>query len=169
MSQAITSDFYKKMRNRLRELREARGLSQEEASLACGLGKSTLGNYERGAQPLSEDALKKVADFFDVSTSDVTSESQAKEPSGSYRIVRQELARINKPNETRLEILLTEIQIRLEQFATCNEKDLNRYRKEIESRLSDYIKWVREESQELRQATLETGRERANIPPDKSK
>lgn len=52
---------------RLRSLREKRGLSQGEAANRMGLVRTTYSNYEAGNREPDNDTLKKFSDFFNVS------------------------------------------------------------------------------------------------------
>lgn len=53
--------------NRLRELRNSKGLSQLEVATELGITQQAYANYERGAREADYDTLKKLSDIFDVS------------------------------------------------------------------------------------------------------
>ncbi|MGG1613486.1 helix-turn-helix domain-containing protein [Paenibacillus phoenicis] len=53
---------------RLRKLRASKKLSQQELSDRLGLNRATYARYETGDTQPDIDTLKKLADFFDVST-----------------------------------------------------------------------------------------------------
>ncbi|MEE0897838.1 MAG: helix-turn-helix transcriptional regulator [Acutalibacteraceae bacterium] len=53
-------------KDRLKELRKAKGLSQVTLAERLGLSKSTIGAYETGDITPSVDALNLIADFFNV-------------------------------------------------------------------------------------------------------
>ena len=53
---------------RLRSLRERRGLSQGEAAKQMGIVRTTYSNYEAGNREPDNETLKKIATFFEVST-----------------------------------------------------------------------------------------------------
>lgn len=53
-------------KDRLKELRKAKGLSQVTLAERLGLSKSTVGAYETGDITPSVDALNLIADFFNV-------------------------------------------------------------------------------------------------------
>lgn len=53
---------------RLRLLREKRGLSQVEAAKRMGIVRTTYSNYEAGNREPDNDTLRKIAEFFEVST-----------------------------------------------------------------------------------------------------
>lgn len=52
---------------RLRYLREKRRMSQKALGELCGLGKTSIGQYERGEKVPSLVTLIELADIFDVS------------------------------------------------------------------------------------------------------
>ena len=53
---------------RLKELREAKGKSQEELSLFLGIARPTYTNYELGKREPDNEMLQKIANYFNVST-----------------------------------------------------------------------------------------------------
>ncbi len=53
--------------NRLRELRENRGLRQIDVSAVTGIDQKTLSNYETGKTNPDSYSLILLADFYDVS------------------------------------------------------------------------------------------------------
>ncbi len=54
-------------KDRLRQLRIARGYSQISLAEALGVSKSTIGSYETGDRKPSYDGQAKIAEFFHVS------------------------------------------------------------------------------------------------------
>ena len=52
--------------NRIRELREEKGISQTQLSQAMGLNSRTISNYERGLREPDFKTLKKLCDYFKV-------------------------------------------------------------------------------------------------------
>lgn len=68
---------------RLRELRISQGLSQEVLGQKCGVKKSSINMYERGARQPKIETLEMIADYFNVDleylrgTSDVKNKYQA--------------------------------------------------------------------------------------------
>lgn len=57
----------KEYANRLRELRENKGLTRQEAAARSGISFGKLQHYEQGTTDLSTEALVKLADFYGVS------------------------------------------------------------------------------------------------------
>lgn len=53
--------------DRIRILRERKGLSQKHLAYKLGMPNQSLSNYERGYREPPADVLKKLADFFEVS------------------------------------------------------------------------------------------------------
>jgi len=56
-----------KFGQRIRELREVRGLSQEEASFNCGINRTFYGCLERGEKSATINTIEKLAIGFKVS------------------------------------------------------------------------------------------------------
>lgn len=52
--------------DRLRELREARGITQQQLADWTGLGRTRIGNYERGVREPDLETQEILADFFNV-------------------------------------------------------------------------------------------------------
>ncbi len=55
------------MGNRLRELRESKGLSQTQLAIKLYVSKECISHYENETRHPSYDYLKRCAEFFDVS------------------------------------------------------------------------------------------------------
>ncbi len=55
------------MGNRIRDLREDKGMRQSDLAKAVGIDQRTISNYEIGKTNPDSDALIKLADFFGVS------------------------------------------------------------------------------------------------------
>ncbi len=66
--------------NRLRQLREDRGLSQLDLSKHLNIANSTLSLYEAGKREPDYDTLQRLADYFDVSTDYLLGRSEYKKP-----------------------------------------------------------------------------------------
>ncbi len=54
--------------NRIRELRKCQNLSALYVSTELGLSRNMIGAYERGEREPSLEVLKKISQFFNVST-----------------------------------------------------------------------------------------------------
>lgn len=54
--------------NRLKFLREEKGLLQEDIGKILGISGRAVGNYENGKRDMSPDTIIKLAEFFCVST-----------------------------------------------------------------------------------------------------
>ena len=52
---------------RLKELRQNRGVTQQEVANAIGCAESTYPKYERGERNIDIPTLKKLSKYFDVS------------------------------------------------------------------------------------------------------
>jgi len=59
----------KQLGKRLRELRKAAGLSQEELGFKAGIHRTYIGSVERGEQNVSVDNIHKLAKALNVSVS----------------------------------------------------------------------------------------------------
>ncbi len=53
--------------NRLKELRESKGLNMREAARLMGMPYTTYVNYEKGAREPNSETLVQLADFFETS------------------------------------------------------------------------------------------------------
>lgn len=59
------------MKNRLEELRKARGIRQEELAAALGVSRQTIGSLENGRYNPSIQLAFKIARFFDLYIEDI--------------------------------------------------------------------------------------------------
>ena len=57
-----------KTSERIRELRKARDVTQQELADAIKMNQSVVNRIERGTRPIRDDELKELARFFNVST-----------------------------------------------------------------------------------------------------
>lgn len=62
---------------RIKELRENAGLQQKELALELGIPSNTLSQYENGKREPNIEMLKKLADYFKVSTDFISGNSDA--------------------------------------------------------------------------------------------
>lgn len=76
-----------RMNKRLKDLREARGWSQQEAADALGMSHSGYVKWERGDRGLSDKARSKIARVYGVSKASLEDDSAppAPEPPANYR------------------------------------------------------------------------------------
>jgi transcriptional regulator with XRE-family HTH domain len=72
--------FYRKVGERIRSKRKARGLSQEGLAMAVGLKRPSMSNMEKGRQNLLLHTFYEIAETLDVSTSDLLPERVTSEP-----------------------------------------------------------------------------------------
>jgi len=63
-------DIKDKIGKRLRELRVAKGLSQERFSFECELDRTYIASIEQGRRNISIANIEKIAKAFDISVSD---------------------------------------------------------------------------------------------------
>jgi len=63
-------DIKEKIGNRLRELRTAKGLSQEKFSFECGLDRTYIASIEQGRRNVSIANIEKIAKAFNISVSE---------------------------------------------------------------------------------------------------
>ena len=69
--------------NRLRQLRERKGLSMKATALALGLPYTTYVNYEKGTREPGSDMLVKLADFFGTSIDYLLGKAEAETSAAS--------------------------------------------------------------------------------------
>ena len=55
------------MKNRVRELRRAQGITQAELARIIGVAQNTLSYWEQGKYDIDTDSLQRIADFFECS------------------------------------------------------------------------------------------------------
>ena len=74
------------------ELREARDMNQTELAQALEINRSVLNRIEQGTRPIRDDELKKLADYFHVTTDELLGRDA---PAPGYYL-DEETARRNK-------------------------------------------------------------------------
>jgi transcriptional regulator with XRE-family HTH domain len=67
MTTANNENIQKKFGNRLRQIRQNLGLSQEELAHLCNLDRSYVGGVERGERNISLVNIHKIADALNIS------------------------------------------------------------------------------------------------------
>lgn len=65
------SDILLQFGQRIRELRTARGLSQEDFAEQCGLDRTYVGGIERGERNLSLRNIKRIAKAFGINLAEL--------------------------------------------------------------------------------------------------
>lgn len=65
---------------RLKKMREEKGLTQEELGKIINVSKPSISRYEAGTNEPNNETLKKLANFFDVSLDYLMGYSDIKEP-----------------------------------------------------------------------------------------
>ena len=61
---------------KLKEIRESKGLSQKQLANSLDVSQGSVGNWESGIRQPNFDMLKKIADFFGISTDYFFGESE---------------------------------------------------------------------------------------------
>ena len=71
MCMGKAADILKRFGQRVRELRKARGLSQEAFAAECGLDRTYMGGIERGERNLALRNIDLIANTLGMSLSDL--------------------------------------------------------------------------------------------------
>ena len=69
------------MKNRVRELRRAKGVTQAELARVIGVAQNTLSYWEQGKYDIDTDSLQRIADYFDCSVDYLLVRSDSAAPS----------------------------------------------------------------------------------------
>lgn len=72
--------------NRIKELREAVGISQEKLAAAIGCSKNSIQNYENRLREIPGAVLVKLVEFFDVSSDYILMQEDGVESDGYCRV-----------------------------------------------------------------------------------
>lgn len=59
------------MKNRIKELRKSKHITQAELAKHIGVAQNTLSYWEQGKYDVDNESLKKLADFFECSTDSI--------------------------------------------------------------------------------------------------
>ena len=66
--------------NRLVELRQAKGMTQDELGLILNVGKGAVSRYEQGKRQLTPDAINVICDYFGCTADYLLGRSQSPQP-----------------------------------------------------------------------------------------
>lgn len=122
---------------RLKELRERRGLSQEQLAKIIGVDRTTIVKYETGASRPTR-YLKKIAHYFDVTTDYLLGEEELTPKKGGLVMLSNKLKELRaKKDMSQAE--LAEILGVTQQAVGRWEKDLNMPDLEMLNKIADYF------------------------------
>jgi transcriptional regulator with XRE-family HTH domain len=76
----MASRFLKALGERIREMRKARGRSQEALAEASGFDRAVLGRIERGAKNITMTTASRIANALDVELSELLRELPRYDP-----------------------------------------------------------------------------------------
>lgn len=79
--------------NKLRKMRENKGLLQKEVADALKISTSTIGMYEQNRREPDNNTLKKIANYFEVSTDYLLDNTSKQSEEEEIEILRQLLIR----------------------------------------------------------------------------
>ena len=89
---------------RIKQLRQEKGLKQEELAKEFGIAQQTISNYEKGIREPDISTLKKMADFFDVSLDFLLGKTDIKTPIETLALSRSDGYENDLPDEAIREI-----------------------------------------------------------------
>ena len=89
---------------RIKQLRQEKGLKQEELAKEFGIAQQTISNYEKGIREPDITTLKKLADFFDVSLDFLLGKTDIKTPIETLALSRADGYEDDLPDEAIREI-----------------------------------------------------------------
>lgn len=73
-------DFLEKIGFRIRELRQARGMTQEQLAKACELHRTFIGSVERGERNVAVLNLRKIARSLRIPVADLFTDPENSDP-----------------------------------------------------------------------------------------
>lgn len=79
------------MQNRIRELREERGMNQEALAGLVGVSQQKIGKVERNTESLGIDLLIEISDYFEVTTDYLLCLSDEKRGSAQERHLQKKM------------------------------------------------------------------------------
>ena len=91
---------------RIKQLRQEKGLKQDELAKEFGIAQQTISNYEKGIREPDIATLKKLADFFDVSLDFLLGKTDIKTPIETLALSRTDGYENDLPDEAIKEIEL---------------------------------------------------------------
>ena len=78
--QQLQEEMHVEVGRRIRELRQEKGLLQEELARKAGLSASALSNFEQGRRRISLEWLRKISKVLGVTVSDLIPDSRVRKP-----------------------------------------------------------------------------------------
>ena len=76
----LQEKMHQEVGRRIRELRQKKGLLQEELARKAGLSASALSNFEQGRRRISLEWLRKLSKVLGVTVSDLIPDSRVRKP-----------------------------------------------------------------------------------------
>jgi len=80
VDQHLQEEMHVEVGRRIRELRQEKGLLQEELARTAGLSASALSNFEQGRRRISLEWLRKISKVLGVTVSDLIPDSRIRKP-----------------------------------------------------------------------------------------
>ena len=74
--------------NRIMELRQAKGMTQDELGQILNVGKGAVSRYEQGKRQLTPDAINAICDFFGCTADYLLGRTQSPQPVLTDRQIR---------------------------------------------------------------------------------
>ena len=105
--------------DRLRYLREKKGLSQTEAAKKLGIVRTTYSNYEAGNREPDNETLRKLAEFYEVSVDyllGVEAQSQTMDYSPFLQAIKEKYPGVNIDDPDIQRKLMRAIDLVLEDY-----------------------------------------------------
>lgn len=80
VDQHLQEEMHVEVGRKIRELRQDKGLLQEELARKAGLSASALSNFEQGRRRISLEWLRKISKVLGVTVSDLIPDSRIRKP-----------------------------------------------------------------------------------------
>ena len=80
VDEKLQVEMHVEVGRRIRELRQKKGLLQEELARKAGLSASALSNFEQGRRRISLEWLRKISKVLGVTVSDLIPDSRVRKP-----------------------------------------------------------------------------------------